>query len=136
MVDPKSAFNENPHAQCTIDLTLEAVGRPWGGEPEWEEGEVKPDLDPKMFARGHRTAHVDHGKVMVGEERFDITDAPACATTRGDRASGRTSGGTAGSSEPGPSSAALTISGSQEDPDAHRAGGFSTTSTATATTGG
>ena len=77
MADPKTAFNDNPHVQCTIDLTLQAVGRPWGGEPEWEEGDKKPDLDPeKMFARGHTEQHMAiTGTVSVGDERFDITDA-------------------------------------------------------------
>jgi hypothetical protein len=77
MADPKSAFNDNPHAPCTVDLTLKAVGRPWGGEPEWEEGEAKPDLDPeKMFARGHTEQHMAiTGSVTVGDERFEITDA-------------------------------------------------------------
>ena len=49
----------NPHVACTIDLHLKAVGPAWGGEPEWEEGEEKPDLDPeKMFARGHTEQHM------------------------------------------------------------------------------
>ena len=66
----ESAFNDNPHAPCTIDLHLKAVGRPWGGEPEWEEGEQKPDLDPeKMFARGHTEQHMAiTGTVTVGDE--------------------------------------------------------------------
>src|SRR3954452_1853428 len=42
MADPTRAFKDNPHAACIVDLTLNAVGRPWGGEPEWEEGEKKP----------------------------------------------------------------------------------------------
>ena len=32
---------------CTIDLNLQAVGRPWGGEPEWEEGEERPTSTPR-----------------------------------------------------------------------------------------
>ena len=70
MADPKTAFHENPHMPCTIDLTLRRVGRPWGGEPEWEEGEAKPDLDPeKMFARGHTEQHMAiTGTVQVGDE--------------------------------------------------------------------
>jgi hypothetical protein len=77
MADPTRAFKDNPHAACTVDLALKAVGRTWGGEPEWEEGEEKPDLDPeKMFARGHTEQHMAiTGSVVVGDERFDITDA-------------------------------------------------------------
>jgi hypothetical protein len=57
-------------------LTLEAVGKPWGGEPEWEEGEDKPDLDPeKLFARGHTEQHMrSTGTVRIGEETFEITN--------------------------------------------------------------
>src|SRR5690242_384164 len=59
MADPKTAFLENPHEPTTVDLSLQAVGAPWGGEPEWEEGDVVPDLDPeKMFARGHTEQHM------------------------------------------------------------------------------
>ena len=56
--------------------TLEAVGKPWGGEPEWEEGEEKPDLDPeKLFARGHTEQHMrSTGTVRIGEETFEITN--------------------------------------------------------------
>jgi len=77
MADPKSAFENNPHVECRIDLNLKAVAAPWGGEPEWEEGEAKPDLDPeKMFARGHTEQHMRiTGRVDVGADSFEITDA-------------------------------------------------------------
>lgn len=77
MAHPKSAFMENPHEPCTIDLHLTAVGRPWGGEPEWEEGDERPEIDPeKSFAKGHTEQHMAlTGTVTVGDERFDITDA-------------------------------------------------------------
>jgi hypothetical protein len=77
MADPKAAFTNNPHEPCAIDLDLEAVAEAWGGEPEWEEGERKPDLDPsKMFARGHTEQHMRiTGKVVVGAEEWEITDA-------------------------------------------------------------
>lgn len=74
MVDPKSAFQNNPHVECAIDLNMTAVGAPWGGEPEWEEGEDRPALEPeKMFARGHTEQHMaSTGTVTVGEETWDI----------------------------------------------------------------
>jgi hypothetical protein len=76
MADPKTAFENNPHEECRIDLRLLGAGAPWGGEPEWEEGEQKPDLDPaKMFARGHTEQHMAiTGSVIVGGEEFVITN--------------------------------------------------------------
>ena len=76
MADPKAAFESNPHEPCRIDLRYTAVGRPWGGEPEWEEGEERPDVDPeKLFARGHTEQHMAiTGTVEIGEETFEITD--------------------------------------------------------------
>lgn len=76
MAEPREAFTNNPHLECTIDLNLKAVGPAQGGEPEWEEGEDKPDLDPeKLFARGHTEQHMRSvGTVTVGDETFEITD--------------------------------------------------------------
>ena len=76
MAEPRDAFASNPHVECTIELDLEAVGPAQGGEPEWEEGEVKPDLDPeKMFARGHTEQHMrSRGTVAVGEDKYSIAD--------------------------------------------------------------
>jgi hypothetical protein len=76
MGEPREAFANNPHVECTISLDLAAVGPAWGGEPEWEEGEAKPDLDPeKMFARGHTEQHMRSvGTVKVGDETFTIKD--------------------------------------------------------------
>ena len=76
MSEPREAFTQNPHVPCTIDLHLKDVGPAQGGEPEWEEGEQKPDLDPeKMFARGHTEQHMRSvGTVTVGDQTFEITD--------------------------------------------------------------
>ena len=76
MAEPREAFTQNPHVPCAIDLHLTNVGPAQGGEPEWEEGEQKPDLDPeKMFARGHTEQHMRSvGTVTVGDQTFDITD--------------------------------------------------------------
>jgi hypothetical protein len=72
MADPKTAFESNPQVDCRLDLDLSAVGQPWGGEPEWEEGEERPDLDPeKMFARGHTEQHMAvTGSVLIGGEQL------------------------------------------------------------------
>ncbi|MFP3900699.1 MAG: hypothetical protein ACLFXM_07570 [Acidimicrobiia bacterium] len=76
MADPRAAFAANPHERCTIDLDLRAVGRPWGGEPEWEEGEQRPELDPeRSFVRGHTEQHMAvTGTVTIGGETFELTD--------------------------------------------------------------
>jgi len=76
MAEPREAFARNPHLDCAIDLHLTAVGPAQGGEPEWEEGEQRPDLDPeKMFARGHTEQHMRSvGTVTVGDDTFDISD--------------------------------------------------------------
>jgi hypothetical protein len=76
MAEPREAFADNPHVDSAIDLNMKAVGPAQGGEPEWEEGEERPDLDPeKMFARGHTEQHMRSvGTVTVGDETFEITD--------------------------------------------------------------
>jgi hypothetical protein len=76
MAEPREAFTNNPHMPCTIDLHLTNVGPAQGGEPEWEEGDEKPDLDPeKMFARGHTEQHMRSvGTVTVGDQTFAIAD--------------------------------------------------------------
>lgn len=74
MADPKAAFQGNPHLDCRLELELTAVGAAWGGEPVWEEGEERPQLDPaKMFARGHTEQHMAvAGQVAVGVESWKI----------------------------------------------------------------
>src|SRR5690606_33062164 len=77
MADPRAAFRASPHEPWTIDLGRVAVARPWGGEPEWEEGDDRPDIDPeRSFARGHTEQHMSaRGSVTVGSERFEVRDA-------------------------------------------------------------
>lgn len=74
MADPKAAFHNNPHLDCHLKLDLTAAGAAWGGEPVWEEGEERPQLDPeKMFARGHTEQHMAvTGQVAVGDESWKI----------------------------------------------------------------
>jgi hypothetical protein len=77
MAEPREAFTNNPHEPCSIDLDLRAVGQAWGGEPEWDPDEERPDFDPeKMFARGHTEQHMAiTGTVRVGGEEFAIHNA-------------------------------------------------------------
>ena len=74
---PASAFDEQPaRAVHRSTSRSNAVGTPWGGEPEWEEGEAKPDLDPeKMFARGHTEQHMrSPARSRSATRRSTITD--------------------------------------------------------------
>ena len=59
MADPRAAFADNPRVPCTIDLTHRAIARPWGGEPEWDDDEARPVVDPETsFAKGHTEQHM------------------------------------------------------------------------------
>jgi hypothetical protein len=76
MLDPRQAFADNPRVPCTIDLTHHAVGRMWGGEPEYAEGEERPQVDPdKAFARGHTEQHMAvTGTVVIDGETYELRD--------------------------------------------------------------
>ncbi|HEX6422593.1 MAG TPA: hypothetical protein VFZ79_03895 [Acidimicrobiales bacterium] len=77
MADPRAAFRDNPHEPCTVDLDLTALARPWGGEPEWDDGDARPDVDPETsFVKGHTEQHMSvTGTVAVGDQRFDLSGA-------------------------------------------------------------
>ena len=61
-------------------------------------GQARPRSREDVRSRSHRAAHVDHGSGHGRRpERSTSPTRSACATTRGARVSGRTSGGTAGS---------------------------------------
>jgi hypothetical protein len=77
MEDPREAFKSNPYVEASMDLAVKATGPAWGGEPEWEEGDVKPDLDPeKSFAKGHTEQHMaSTGTITIGEESFEMNQA-------------------------------------------------------------
>jgi hypothetical protein len=128
MAEPKTAFHDNPLESCSIDLQLRAVARPWGGEPEWEEGEERPDLDPeKMFARGHTEQHMAiTGTVTVGSETYAITDGLGLRDhSWGPRFWQNVWWYRWLTVNLGPGLGfALTVSGAEEDPDARHVHGF------------
>jgi hypothetical protein len=75
MADPKTAFAENPHEPCTIDLRVTAVAQPTGGEPEYDEGEEPPPGSSHGFARGHTEQQMAiTGVVRIGEQPFELTN--------------------------------------------------------------
>jgi hypothetical protein len=75
--DPKQAFKDNPRVECTLDLSVRAAGPAWGGEPEPEEGEELPDVDPeKSFAKGHTEQHMaSTGAITIGDQAFELEGA-------------------------------------------------------------
>jgi hypothetical protein len=74
MADPKSAFAANPHVPAVLDLRVVAAGGPYGGEPEYDEGEQPPAGAAHGFARGHSEQHMAiTGAAQIGDERFEVT---------------------------------------------------------------
>jgi hypothetical protein len=68
MADPKRAFTDNPHVECSVQLTFTGVSTMFGGEPD----RVR-EAPGEEFARGHYeqlTAGMGH--VTVGGQRWDV----------------------------------------------------------------
>jgi hypothetical protein len=76
MTDPRAAFRENPYEPCHIDLVVDAVGPPWGGERRSPEGRAAPaTTGMDAFARGHTEQHTrSRGTIRVGDLKLTITD--------------------------------------------------------------
>ena len=128
MAEPKEAFLNNPHVACELNLNMKNTGPAWGGEPEWEEGEEKPDLDPeKMFARGHTEQHMSsNGTITIGDQTFTITNALGLRDhSWGPRFWQNVWWYRWLTVNLGPKLGfALTVSGTEEDPDARNSHGF------------
>ena len=96
--------------------------------PSGTRARAKPDLDPeKMFARGHTEQHMAiTGTVTVGDESFEITDGLGLRDhSWGPRFWQNIWWYRWLTVNLGPELGfALTISGTEEDPDAQRVGGF------------
>jgi hypothetical protein len=73
MADPKTAFRNNPKAECDLTLDFTGVSPMYGGETVHEDG-TQLDLDPeKSFARAHYEQHVAaKGTVRLGDETHTI----------------------------------------------------------------
>ncbi|MGA1439306.1 MAG: DUF7064 domain-containing protein [Ilumatobacteraceae bacterium] len=57
MVDPRTAFRENPHVDCTVDLTVRGMSPMYGGKPVRADGS-EIETDPtKSFAKAHYEQH-------------------------------------------------------------------------------
>jgi len=75
MSDPKAAFTANPHEPASFDLQFVALAAPFGGEPEYDEGEDPPPGRVHGFARGHTEQHMAvRGTVRVGDLAVELGD--------------------------------------------------------------
>jgi hypothetical protein len=68
MAEPKTAFTENPYAECAVDITYTGVSTMVGGEPD--ESHEKPGEE---FARGHYEQLIaGTATVSVGDESWEL----------------------------------------------------------------
>jgi len=70
MADPKTAFANNPFAECEAHITFTGKGRTsmFGGEPD-----TPHETPGEEFAKGHYEQLVEaHGSLRVGDEEWNI----------------------------------------------------------------
>lgn len=71
MKDPRKAFTEAEHVDCTVDLVYRGLSPMMGGEPEFDEGDTIPES--MQFAKGHYEQHVSaRGRVVCGADAWDV----------------------------------------------------------------
>ncbi|MFP4514346.1 MAG: hypothetical protein ACLFRV_15505 [Acidimicrobiales bacterium] len=73
MADPRTAFRDNPHVGCRVDLDIRGASPMYGGRPVHEDG-TEPELDAeRSFAKAHYEQHTTStGTIQVGDEVLDI----------------------------------------------------------------
>lgn len=73
MADPRTAFRDNPHVECRVDLDIRGASPMYGGRPVHEDG-TEPELDAeRSFAKAHYEQHTTStGTIQVGDEVLDI----------------------------------------------------------------
>ncbi len=70
MVDPKSAFTNNPYSECEVHITFSGQGKPsmFGGEPD-----TPHEAPGEEFAKGHYEQLVQaRGTIRVGDQEWEI----------------------------------------------------------------
>jgi len=68
MSDPATAFASNPVVPARVDVVMDGLTDPFGGEPQ---GDAEPVL--ASFARGHYEQHVrGTGSIVVGGETHEL----------------------------------------------------------------
>lgn len=74
MEDPKAAFKNNPHVECEIDLTFDAVAPVFGGEAVDENGSPIEEAADEAFARAHYEQHMrGAGVIRVGNDTHELS---------------------------------------------------------------
>jgi len=72
MADPRTAFKENPWAECRAELTFRGISPVYGGEPVNDDGSPIPESG-EGFARGHYEQHTaGTGTITVGDQSWAI----------------------------------------------------------------
>lgn len=72
LADPRTAFRENPWADCRAELTFRGISPMYGGEPVNDDGTPIPESG-EGFARGHYEQHTaGTGTVVVGDHSWTI----------------------------------------------------------------
>jgi hypothetical protein len=73
MADPRSAFRDNPHVECKVQLDVRGISPMYGGKSVYEDGtEIRIDAE-KSFAKAHYEQHTRvTGTIAVGEEVIDL----------------------------------------------------------------
>lgn len=73
MEDPKAAFKNNPHVDCEIDLTFDAVAPVFGGEAVDENGNPIEEAADEAFARAHYEQHMrGKGVIRIGADTHEV----------------------------------------------------------------
>ncbi|MFZ6004817.1 MAG: DUF7064 domain-containing protein [Actinomycetota bacterium] len=68
MADPKTAFTNNPYAECEVRIEYSGVSAMFGGEPD--EPHEKPGEE---FAKGHYEQLISGtGTIRVGDEEWEL----------------------------------------------------------------
>ena len=70
MVDPKTAFKNNPYSECEAHITFTGQGRSsmFGGEPD-----TPHETPGEEFAKGHYEQLIQaHGTIRVGDQEWEI----------------------------------------------------------------
>lgn len=72
MAEPRQAFRENPHVDCTVDLTVRGMSPMYGGRPVRADG-TEIETDPtKSFAKAHYEQHTRvSGTITIAGEGAD-----------------------------------------------------------------
>lgn len=73
MEDPRAAFQAHPAVPCEVDLVLESVSPPHGGELLGDDGQPYDEGEGRYFARAHLDQSLrGHGHIAVGDERWTL----------------------------------------------------------------